>query len=144
MKWTPEFVRRIIRDSKLFVALGVAMGAVFCVVALVILLFRGHQPFDANHVSVLKLLGAYLLAGALGGLVVAVTLPITRWMLGAALMAFLVMFVVWFVVGFTISPRKPLWAIVHTSLVLAAAFGLPIGVGYWFQDRQDRRTGKWS
>jgi hypothetical protein len=137
------FVRRFIRDSKLFIALGLSMGVLFCVVALVILFFRGHRPFDANHVSVMKLLGAYLLSGALGGLVVALTLPLARWMLGAALMAFLVMFLVWFVVGLSISEQKPILAIVRTSVVLAAAFGLPLGVGFWFQERRFQRTGKW-
>ena len=143
MKGTPEFILRIIRDSKLPVVIGVSMGVLFCVVALLILLFRGHQPFDANHVSVVRLLGAYLVAGAVGGLLVGLTLPLTRWMPGAALMAFLVMFVVWFVVGLSISPQGPLRAIVHTSAVLGAAFGLPIGVGFWIQNRLYKRTGKW-
>ena len=126
------------------VVIGVSLGIMFCLVALLILLFRGQQPFERNNVSVLRLMGAYLSAGALGGVVVGIILPLTRWMLGAALMGFLVMFVVWFLVGSSISPGKPLLGIIHTSAVLAAAFGLPIGVGLWFQDRHDKRTGKWS
>lgn len=140
---TPRFFRRIIDDTKLTVVIGVSLGVLFSLVALLILLFRGDQPFDSNHVSVVRLLAAYLLAGALGGLVVGLSLPLTRWMPGAALMAFLVMFVVWFVVGLSISPQGPLLAIVRTSVVLAAAFGLPIGVGFWYQDRIYKRTGKW-
>ena len=143
MRRIPLFVRRIIRDSKLFVVLGVSMGVLFCLVALLILLFRGHQPFDANHVSVGRLLGAYLVAGALGGLIVGLMVPLTRWMPGAALMAFIVMFVVWFVVGLSMSPQGPLRGIIRTSAVLGAAFGLPIGVGFWIQNRLYKRTGKW-
>jgi Ca2+/Na+ antiporter len=143
VKGIPGFVRRIIRDSKLSIVIGVAMGALFCVLALLIFLFRGRQPFDANHVSVVRLLAAYLFAGALGGLVVGVTLPLTRWMPGAALMGFLVMFVVWFVVGLSMSPQEPLRTIVRTSAVLGAAFGLPIGIGFWIQNRLYKRTGKW-
>jgi hypothetical protein len=62
---------------------------------------------------------------------------------GAALVAFLAAFVVWFVVGWSISPREPLLAIAHMSAVLGAGFGLPIGVGFWIQDRLHKRTGKW-
>ena len=144
MKGTPEFIRRIVRDTKVTGVIGVSMGILFCLVALLILLFRGPQPFDSNHVSVVRLLAAYVLAGVLGGLLVGLALPLTRWMPGAALVAFLVMFVIWFIVGWSMSPQKPFLAIVQTSAVLAAAFGLPIGVGFWYQDRHDRKTGKWS
>ena len=136
----------MIRDTKLTVAAGVALGIMFCLLALLIGLIDllvGHNPFAANHVSVGTLLGAYLLAGALGGLVVGVALPLTRWMLGAALLAFVVMFIVWFVVGLSMSDHGSLREIVHTSAVLGAAFGLPIGVGFWIQARIDKRAGKW-
>ena len=139
----PTFVRRIIRDTSLGVVMGIAMGAFFFLVALVILLFRGHRPFESNQVSVARLLITYLLAGALGGLLLGLTLPLTKWMPGAALVAFLTAFVVWFCVGWSISPGKPLLSIVHTSAVLGAAFGLPIGVGFWIQYRLDKRAGKW-
>ena len=115
----------------------------FCLVALVIFLLRGFQPFDSNHVSVMRTLATYLAAGALGGLVVGFTLPLTRWMPGAALVAFLAAFVVWFVVGWSISPEEPLLATARASAVLGAAFGLPIGVGFWYQNRLYKRTGKW-
>ena len=141
----PDFVRRMIRDTKLTVAAGVALGIMFCLLALLIGavgLLTGHNPFQANHVSVWTLLGAYLLAGALGGLIVGVALPLTRWMLGAALLAFVVAFIVWFVVGLSASDHGSLREIVHASAVLGAAFGLPIGIGFWIQDRIDKRTGK--
>lgn len=144
MSGTPDFVRRIIRDTTLCVVLGVSMGVFFCLIALVIFLFRGHRPFDANHVSLLRTLATYLVAGALGGLVVGLTLPLTRWVLGAALVAFVAAFVVWFLVGWSISPQEPFVAIAHTSAVLGAAFGLPIGIGFWYQNRRYERTGKWS
>ena len=115
----------------------------FCLIALVILLVRGHRPFEANQVSVVRLLVAYLVAGGLGGFIVGVALPLTRWMPGAALVAFLGMFVLWFVVGLSMSPQDPFRTIVHTSAVLGAAFGLPIGVGFWIQNRLYERTGKW-
>ena len=137
------FVRRMSRDIKHGVVLGVAMAVFFCLIALAILLFRGLGPFERNQVSVVRLLATYLSAGALGGLILGVTLPLTKWLPGAALIAFLVAFVVWFCVGWSISPLKPLLSIVHTSAVLGAAFGLPIGVGFWIQYWLDKRAGKW-
>jgi cytochrome bd-type quinol oxidase subunit 2 len=132
-----------ISDTALCMLVGVAMGVFFCLIALGIFLFGGHRNFDANHVSVVRALTTYLVAGALGGLVVGLTLPLTRWMPGAALVAFLAAFVVWFIIGWSMYPQDPLLKIVHTSAVLGAAFGLPIGVGLWFQDRRYKRTGKW-
>jgi hypothetical protein len=137
------FARRMARDTKYGVVIGVGMGVFFCVVALAILIFRGRGPFDRNQVSVLRLLLTYLSAGALGGLILGLTMPLTKWLPGAALVAFLVAFLVWFCVGWSISPLQPLPSIVHTSAVLGAAFGLPIGVGFWIQGRIYDRTGKW-
>lgn len=137
---TLKFVRRL----TVGVVLGVSVGVFFCLIALGVFLFRGNRPFDANHVSVARVLGIYLMAGALGGLVVGLTLPLTRWMPGAALVAFLAAFVVWFFVGWSISPQEPLLTTLKMSAVLGAAFGLPIGVGFWYQERRFQRTGKWS
>ena len=139
----PTSLRRILRDIALGVVMGVSMGVFFCLIALASFVFRGNAPFDANYVSVARVLGTYLMAGALGGLVVGLTLPLTRWMPGAALVAFLATFVVWFCVGWSLSPQEPLISILHTSAVLGAAFGLPIGVGFWIQNRLYQRTGKW-
>ena len=80
----------MIRDTKLTVIAGVALGIMFCLLALLIGavdLLVGHNPFQAIHVSVVRLLGA--------------------------------------------------------SAVLGAAFGLPIGVEFWIQDRICKRSGKW-
>jgi hypothetical protein len=149
---TPRFIRRllsgsgnyrVLADCAICVIAGVSIGVMFCLIALLIFLFRGLQPFDSNHVSVTRTLATYLVAGALGGLVVGLTLPLTRWMPGAALVAFLAAFVVWFAVGWSISPQEPLLSIAHTSAVLGAAFGLPMGVGFWYQNRLNKRTGKW-
>ena len=135
-----KFVRRL----TVGVVLGVSLGVFFCLIALASFVFRGNAPFDANYVSVARVLGTYLMAGALGGLVVGLTLPLTRWMPGAALVAFLAAFAVWFFVGRSISPQEPLQATLKMSAVLGAAFGLPIGIGFWYQERRFQRTGKWS
>jgi hypothetical protein len=141
---TPKFVRRIIHDITVGVVLGVSVGVFFCLIALGIFLFAGHRPFDANHVSLARTLGMYLMTGALGGLVVGLTLPLTRWMPGAALVAFLAAFVVWFFVGWSMYPQDPLSKTLKMAALLGAAFGLPIGVGFWYQERRFQRTGNWS
>lgn len=86
----------------------------------------------------------YLVAGALAGLILGLLLPLTRWVLGAALVSFIVAFIVWFIVGYWISPGDPIIETVKMSAVLGAAFGLPMGIGFWYQGRRYQRTGKWS
>jgi len=137
------FIHRSVRDTALIVVAGVSVGVMFCLVALLILLFRGFRPFDTNHVSVIRTLATYLVAGALGGLVVGLTLPLTRWMPGAALVGYLAAFVVWYLMGWSINSEQSLVALAHTSAVLGAAFGLPMGIGLWYQNRRYKRTGKW-
>jgi hypothetical protein len=65
-------------------------------------------------------------------------------MLGAALVAFVAVFAIWFVLGWSINTDDPLLETVKTSLALGAAFGLPMGIGFWYQGRRYNRTGKWS
>jgi hypothetical protein len=110
---------------------------------LLVFLVRGNAPFEHHRVSLLGSIGMYFVAGTLAGLVLGVLLPLTRWVLGAAVVSFIVAFVVWFVIGRSISDGEPLIATVKTSAVLGAAFGLPMGVGFWYQDRIYERTGKW-
>jgi len=140
----PILVRKIIHDIRLGVVIGVLLAVLTSVVALLILLVRGQHPFDSNHLSVVRVIATYLLAGVLGGMLVGLSLPLARWMPGAALVGFLAAFVLWFVVTWSISSEDPLLSILKTSAVLGVAFGLPIGVGFWYQQRRYERTGKWS
>ena len=89
---------------------------------------------------------AFLLAfaGGLAGLLIGLVLPLTRWMLGAALLAFVVAFVIWFVIGWSTSPDDPMLDILKSSALLGAAFGLPMGIGFWYQARHYDRSGKWT
>jgi hypothetical protein len=137
-------MRQIVKDVKLTVALGLIMGAVYSACALFIFLVRGNAPFEHLHVSLLGSIAMYLLAGLLAGLVFGLLLPLTRWVVGAALVSFIAAFVVWFVIGRSISDGERLIDTVKMSAVLGAAFGLPIGVGFWYQGRRYERTGKWS
>ena len=136
-------LRRISSDVKITVFVGFVFGAVLSAIALAIFLIRGNAPFEHLHISVLRSITTYLIAGAFAGLLVGLLLPLTRWLPGAALVAFIVAFAVWFLVGRSISAGEPLMETVKTSAVLGAAFGLPIGVGFWFQAWRDKRMGKW-
>jgi hypothetical protein len=137
-------VRRIIRDTKITVAAGLVFGAALSAIAVLVFVFKGSRPFEHLQTSLLTTITSYLLAGGLAGLLIGLALPLTRWMLGAALVAFVAAFVIWFVLGWSINPDDPLLATVKTSLVLGAAFGLPMGIGFWYQVRRYNRTGKWS
>jgi hypothetical protein len=119
------------------------LASFFCVIAILIYLLEGPQPFAANRTSLVSVLSSYILAGALGGLVVGVILPLAKWVVGAALVGFVATYILWFVVGWSIKPQEPLVEILKSSVVLAVAFGLPIGTGFWYQVRRYKRTGKW-
>jgi hypothetical protein len=43
----------------------------------------------------------------------------------------------------SINSEESLVALAHTSAMLGAAFGLPMGVGFWYRNRLFKRTGKW-
>jgi hypothetical protein len=137
------FARRIVRDTKFTVVAGLLFGAMLSAVALLVLVFKGDSPFDHLQISPLRAITTYLLAGGLAGLLIGLMIPLTRWMLGAALVAFVAAFAIWFAIGWSTNPDDPLKT-VKTSLVLAAAFGLPMGIGFWYQGRRYNRTGKWS
>ena len=140
---TRAVLRRISSDVKITVFCGLVLGAMFSTIAVVIFIVRGNAPFEHLQVSLLRSVTTYLIAGATAGLLVGLLLPLTRWLPGAALVAFIAAFVVWFLMGRSISAEEPLVETVKTSAVLGAAFGLPIGVGFWFQARRDKRMGKW-
>lgn len=131
-------------DLRLGVVAGLLGGVLFCVWALSAFLVSGRQIFDKNQTSLTTVLCTYLSAGGLGGLLVGAALPLARRMLGAALVGFLGAFVMWFLLGFSLSPNEPLLEIAKSSALLAAVFGLPLGVGLWYQVRRYKQTGKWS
>jgi hypothetical protein len=141
---TPPVLQRIIRDISFAVPAGLLMGATLSAIAVAIVLFGGNSSFEHFDLSLIRAIIAYLVAGATAGLLVGLLLPLTRWVLGAALLAFTAAFIVWFVIGWSISPADPLLDTMKTSVELGAAFGLPMGVGFWYQARRYRRTGKWS
>jgi riboflavin transporter FmnP len=141
---TQAFVRQLLRDTKLTVVAGLLFGGMLSAVALLVFVFKGSWPFQHLEISPLRAIITYLLVGGLAGLLIGLVLPLTRWMLGAAVVAFVATFAIWFVVGRWTNPGDPLLETVKTSLVLGAAFGLPMGVGFWYQGRRYHRTGTWS
>ena len=61
------------------------MAFLFSVVVLVLYLFEGSRRFDANRTSITMVIVSYFLGGLAGGVVVGALLPLTRWLLGSAL-----------------------------------------------------------
>ena len=136
-------LRRISSDVKITVFCGLVLGAMFSSIALVTFIVRGNAPFAHLQVSLFRSVATYMIAGAAAGLLIGLLLPLTRWLPGAALVAFIAAFVVWFLMGRSISAQEPLIETAKAAAVLGATFGLPIGVGFWFQARRDKRMGKW-
>lgn len=136
-------VGRVASDVKLGLVAGLLLAAFFCLIALLLYLLTGHQAYAKNQTPLVVVLSIYLMAGGLGGVVVGLILRLTKWMVGAALVAFVAASIVWFLVGWSINPEEPLVELLKSSVVLAAAFGLPIGVGFWYEARRYQRTGKW-
>jgi len=62
---------------------------------------------------------------------------------GAALVGFVAAFTGWFVIAWSVK-AQPMLQLIKTSAILGGAFGIPIGVGYWFQVKRYLRTGEWS
>jgi hypothetical protein len=140
----PTLIRKIAADVKLCVAAGLLIAAFLCLIGILVFVFKGPQFFEDNQTSLTKVLFVYLAAGVLGGLIIGLSLRLTKWMLGAALIGFVTALIVWFLVGWSISPREPIQEILKSSAVLGAAFGLPVSIGLWYQVRRFRRTGRWS
>jgi hypothetical protein len=136
-------LRSVVADVKLCLAAGLLFAGPLCVIAVLVFVFKGRQSFDANETSLMTVMLVYLTAGIVGGLTVGVSLRLTKWIWGAALVGFVTAFIVWFLVGWSISPLEPLQSILKSSVLLAGAFGLPISIGLWYQLRRYRRTGEW-
>lgn len=119
------------------------LGGFFCVFALFSLLTQRGRIFEDYGITPFRLMSAYLLAGGIGGLVVGLATPLTKWLLGAGAIGFVGASILWFLVGWSANPAEPMITILKTSLILGAAVGVPLGAGMWYQVRSYRKSGKW-
>ena len=108
-----------------------------------VFLIRGAQGFERYDTTLFTVVVGYFAAGIFGGLVFGLGLPAARWLPGAAILGFLTASVLWLTIGRTVDPGATLVETLKSSLLLGAAFGIPIGVGMWIQVRRYRRTGRW-
>ena len=89
------------RDIGRCVRFGILMATGYTLVAIGIYLARGSHPFEANEVTLPKLVGAYYLGGIMGGAVVGFLWPLLKWRIGATIVGILAAFPAW--MGITLS-----------------------------------------
>ena len=65
-----------------------SFAAVYCVWVLILYLIRGDEPFKQLGVSFLRVEFFYLAAAGVGGSIVALLRPLTRWAFGAYVVGF--------------------------------------------------------
>jgi len=73
---------------------GVTFAVFYCVFGVVIYLTRGPGPFEANEVSLVGVLLAYLGGGIAAGALVGLLRPLLRWRLGALVVGIMATFIV--------------------------------------------------
>jgi hypothetical protein len=64
---------------------GLALALFYSLFVIIVYLFEGTRRFDANQTSILTVIASYFLGGLGGGAVVGALLPLTRWLLGSAI-----------------------------------------------------------
>ena len=117
---------------------GVGLAGVFSAYVVLLYLWQGSAPFEELGASLGLVVLTYFSAGVIGGIVVGLML------VGAAAVGYLAAWVLWSLVSFSTSSPASILSALKGSAGLAAAFGVPIGAGMWFQVRRFRRTGRWK
>jgi hypothetical protein len=118
----------------LFPVIGLALGFLLSARALL-----GAGYFLASHPSsarpVLLLLALYPIAGALGGVLVALTFPLVRWIGGAFVVGAMVMFPMYLGVGLAVEHNS--WRNqLETSDACALFVGGLVGARAWLDERR--------
>lgn len=114
------------------IAWGLLLSCCLIVFVAVLFLFQGQQPFNAYQTTVRAVVVLYLVGGALGGLVVGVLRPLTKWRWGAAVVGVLAAVPVGLgtrVLRAGLSPWQSKDLVV--LIVFCVALGAPVGWIYW-------------
>ena len=64
---------------------GLLFATLYSAAAVLIYLFRGSEPFEANEVTLGSTVAVYFLGGILGGAIIGLLLPWTRWRIGSVI-----------------------------------------------------------
>jgi len=136
--WLHRVLSPIPRHLVFTVGGGLVVAALFSLVALVIYIRAGSVPFrDLGASLPLAALG-YVLMGVGAGLVAGILWPLARWWPGALVVGYVTAFPFWFLGGL-VWGGQPIRATLHMSLLLALAFGPPLGFYVWWLTVKQRR-----
>lgn len=129
-----RLLRRVLWGAKT----GTIFGLAFSLLALVIFLLGGQGPFEANHSSFGRIVGAYFLGGLSAGIIVGILRPLTASKVGAAMTGFVATAPVSVLMRIAIDGFQA-WTVKDSilSILMCAALGAPLGVAYRdiFRDR---------
>ena len=120
-------VDSIVERMALGAGTGFLMACFYVVWVVVLRLGGGGRTLEELKISLGVLVGIYLLGGIVGGVVAGALFPLTKWLMGAALVGFLAVIPFFAAVAITLRPEGPVnrWiAVCLGSSMLGALVGI--------------------
>jgi hypothetical protein len=114
-----------------YVSWGFFVGACLCVFLLPAVVLTGNRPLARYGLTPLEIAALYVLAGTLGGALVGVLYPITRWFLGAFLLGAIALLPVYLGFALLLAGDTPLSARWVIGAVPAFFVGGGLGAHLW-------------
>lgn len=119
---------------------GLCGAVVYSIIAVLLYLVRGSEPFSKVGTTFGMTLGAYLAGGLAAGLVLGLLRPLARWWWGAAIVGFWCAVPVWTAAFLAFPVNRPVDATDVRMLVLVSMLSGPVvGVVAW----RRFRGGRW-
>jgi hypothetical protein len=122
-----------------FPLMGLAAGILLSLYAGRVYVARGTGTMSSPAPSLTQLTAVYLIAGALGGLLAAVTFSLVRWVGGAFIVGALALFPMYFGMGL-IDGHEPMSDRLLFATVAALAVGGTAGAREWLDERRSAYT----
>ena len=122
------------RSGALF---GLGMAAIYVAYVVVLYLFRGSEPFDKLHTSLLIVVLSYVILGPIAGAVVGFLQPLSVTRLGSMFVGFVAAALVFFGIGIAMSGSPLSWS--RSDWESVPILGLIFGVilGNWFYKKPE-------
>ena len=122
--WLGRSVHKWRRDMVWGVTFGLAMAALYSLIAIVIYVFAGQEPFAAYEISLGEALIGYWAGGLLGGAIFGVLRPLARKPFGAIVVGIVVAVPASAAIIFTIDENAPWQAVIIMALIFGTIGGV--------------------